>query len=82
MISKKTKLILFYITFAVLLYGAVMNIGTLFTGLKVVGDMLVPIFIGIIFAFVLNVPMTGLENFIRKMGNKFHLRINSKILDK
>ena len=81
MISKKTKLILFYITFAVLLYGAVMNIGTLFTGLKVVGDMLVPIFIGIIFAFVLNVPMTGLENFIRKMGNKFHLRINSKILE-
>ena len=81
MISKRSKQILLYITFAVLLYGVVMNLSSVLKGISGFMGVLIPVFAGIIFAFVLNVPMNGLMNLARKASERFGFKLNEKLAE-
>ena len=71
MVDKKTRrAILSLITFTVLLYAAVTNVSEVLGILIKVWGVVKPICIGLIIAFVLNVPMRFFEKLIGKMFKK------------
>lgn len=62
----KTKKTLFFISFGVLLYAAVINLQAVGAFITKIGGLVFPILLGMILAFMLSVPMKGFENlFIR-----------------
>lgn len=61
---------LFLITFAILLFAVVMNFSAVLGVVRNVLELFSPILIGLLMAFVLNVPMTGMEHILNKIFNK------------
>lgn len=66
--DKKLKDALFLIAFGVVLYVGMTHLSTVLTAVSSVVDLLLPVLIGAIFAFVLNVPMSGLERMFQQAG--------------
>lgn len=66
--DKKLKDALFLIAFGVVLYVGMTHLSTVLAAVSSVVDLLLPVLIGAIFAFVLNVPMSGLERMFRQAG--------------
>lgn len=66
--DKKLKDALFLIAFGVVLYVGMMHLSTVLAAVSSVVDLLLPVLIGAIFAFVLNVPMSGLERMFQQAG--------------
>lgn len=77
--SKRTKRSLLLITFAVCLFVALNNIGFVFSFLKGIFYLCLPVVLGLIIAFVLNVPMRGFENLIDKITAGFKKRPSVKL---
>lgn len=66
--DKKLKDALFLIAFGVVLYVGMTRLSTVLAAVSSVVDLLLPVLIGAIFAFVLNVPMSGLERMFQQAG--------------
>lgn len=66
--DKKLKDALFLIAFGVVLYVGMTHLSTVLAAASSVVDLLLPVLIGAIFAFVLNVPMSGLERMFQQAG--------------
>ena len=66
--DKKLKDTLFLIAFGVVLYVGMTHLSTVLAAVSSVVDLLLPVLIGAIFAFVLNVPMSGLERMFQQAG--------------
>ncbi len=66
--DKKLKDALFLIAFGVVLYVGMTHLSTVLAAASSVVDLLLPVLIGAIFAFVLNVPMSGLERMFHQAG--------------
>lgn len=67
---KKNLNSLFLITFGIVLYAGLMNLGHVFAFMNKIWMVIYPIILGIIFAFILNVPMTKIEFEIEKRFSK------------
>lgn len=59
---------MFLVAFGVLLYVGMTHLSTVIAAIASVVELLLPVLIGAIFAFVLNVPMSGLERMIHQAG--------------
>lgn len=66
--DKKLKDALFLIAFGVVLYVGMTHLSTVLAAVSSVVDLLLPVLIGAIFAFVLNVSMSGLERMFQQAG--------------
>lgn len=62
----KDKSPLFLIAFGVVLFVGLMNLSTVLQFLQRIIGLIFPILLGLLFAFVLNVPMRGLERRLRQ----------------
>ncbi len=81
--DKKLKNNLMLVAFGVLLFAAVMNIGTVWGFLGGLLHLALPLVIGFVLAFVLNVPMSGFERWLVKLlgeKNKKLARLLSLLL--
>lgn len=81
--DKKFKQNLCLIAFGVLLFAAVMNLHMLKSGLEWLLDIFLPVLLGFMFAFILNVPMRAIERLIFRICvklNKSDKKINDKII--
>lgn len=65
-----TKSPLFLITFGVVLFTALMNLRSVLTFLQGVFELVFPIALGLLIAFVLNVPMRGFERLLTRLSEK------------
>lgn len=65
--DKKLKNNLLLVGFGVALFVALMNLNVLKNGLVYMIDLFFPVILGFMLAFVLNVPMRGIENRINKL---------------
>ena len=68
--DKNFKKLLILITFGVALFVALINFTTVISYAGKVFAIFLPIFVGLIIAFVLNVPMKGFENLFNKIFKK------------
>lgn len=66
--NEKNRQTLFLIVFGILLFAVVMNFSVVLTFLRRIADLLFPILLGLLFAFVLNVPMTGFEKLLTRLS--------------
>ena len=67
-VEHQTKKTLWMIAFGILLYAAVMNLPAVLAFLRTLGGLVFPILLGLLFAFVLGVPMKGFENLITRLS--------------
>ena len=65
--DKKLKNNLILVAFGVLLFAAVMNIGTVWSFAKGIIGLALPLVIGFVLAFVLNVPMSAFERLLTRL---------------
>lgn len=68
--NKETKRILGFIAFGVVLFALCMNLGAVLKFLQNVVEIIFPIILGLLIAFVLNVPMKGMEKLLVRMFYK------------
>ena len=80
--SKDTKKILGFIAFGVVLYAMLMNLSAAVGLLKGFVGLIMPVLIGLIIAFVINVPMTGFQKLFAKIPGKRHNKPHDKFLHK
>lgn len=76
----KTRHALLLISFGVLLFAAVMNLSVVFRFLRTVMGLFFPILLGMLFAFVLNVPMTGFEKLLIRLTARAKHKPSAKLL--
>ena len=65
--DKQTKHILCYIAFGVGLFALLNNLGSVWAVVKTGASFLVPVFGGLLVAFILSVPMKGFENLLLRL---------------
>lgn len=80
MIDKKLKSTLIAVAFGVVLFAALINIETVFSFLGHVGDLIFPVILGLLIAFVLNVPVNGIEKLVKKVLRKCKYQPKKKTL--
>ena len=68
--DKKTKYHLLLIAFGITLYAVLMNVGTVLLFIQKIISLVFPILLGLVFAFILNVPMAGFEKLSVRMMAK------------
>lgn len=66
MFDQKTRRALFLIAFGVCLYAAMMHLDVVLGALSAVVDIFFPVLLGLGFAFVLNVPVSGMERLLHR----------------
>lgn len=64
MFDQKTRRALFLIAFGVCLYAAMMHLDVVLGALSAAVDIFFPVLLGLGFAFVLNVPVSGMERLL------------------
>lgn len=66
MFDQKTRRALFLIAFGVCLYAAMMHLDVVLGALSAAVDIFFPVLMGLGFAFVLNVPVSGMERLLHR----------------
>lgn len=66
MFDQKTRPALFLIAFGVCLYAAMMHLDAVLGALSAAVDIFFPVLLGLGFAFVLNVPVSGMERLLHR----------------
>ena len=66
MFDQKTRRALFLIAFGVCLYAAMMRLDVVLGALSAAVDIFFPVLLGLGFAFVLNVPVSGMERLLHR----------------
>ena len=77
-----TKSPLFLVTFGILLFAGVMNLPMVLQFLQSMLSLVFPVIIGLVFAFVLNVPMRGFERLLRRLASKMNKKPSDHTLQK
>lgn len=80
MTNNKTKQYIMLITFGVILFVSLMNLNIILNFLGNIIDLVLPVIIGAILAFMLSVPMKKIEKQLVKTFNKLHKHPSEKIL--
>ncbi len=62
--KKLKKAIMFLIVFGILLFAVCTNLTTLLGFMKNIISLILPVIVGLLLAFIINVPMSGIEKFI------------------
>lgn len=75
-----TKRILGFIAFGITLYAALMNIADLFAFVSHGIELVTPILLGLVIAFMLNVPMRGFEKILTRTISKLKKPWNEKFI--
>lgn len=78
--DKKTKQNIFLITFGVFLFAVLMNLQHILGFMSYITDIIFPVVLGFIFAFILNVPMRGFEKLISKLFGKLKINIKDSVV--
>ena len=65
--NKRLKNALIVVGFGILLFAALTNLSTLMAFLGKIVKLALPLIVGFVLAFVLNVPMRGIENRLKKL---------------
>ncbi|MBR5491223.1 MAG: AI-2E family transporter [Oscillospiraceae bacterium] len=65
--DKKLKHALIVVGFGIILFNALTHLGTVLEFVKKLGNLALPLIIGFVLAFVLNVPMRGIENMLKNL---------------
>ncbi len=78
--DKKLKNSLIIVAFGIVLFTMLMNLGPVLAFLKKLGNLALPLFIGFILAFVLNVPMRGIENLLKRLCKGWKKAPGKKLL--
>lgn len=68
--KKENRQIFSYIFFGVVLFAIVMNFSTVLQFLEGIISLILPILLGLLIAFVLNVPMNGMERLLQRLFSK------------
>lgn len=76
--DKSLKEKCFLVAFGVILFSVLMNFKLLVDILQNIGALIFPVVLGLILAFVLNVPMNGFQKKITRILNKAGKKINPK----
>ena len=71
MFDQKTRRALFLIAFGVCLYAAMMHLDVVLGALSAAVDIFFPVLLGLGFAFVLNVPVSGMERLLHRAVGLF-----------
>ena len=79
--DKTMKRILIYIAFGVGLFVLLTNLGGFFGFFKTLYSLIIPVVIGFVMAFVLNVPMKGLRHLYEFLFKKAKRRPPDKVVD-
>ena len=66
--DKKFKQSFLLITYAIVLFVAISKITSIYGFLKNLESLLSPLVVGLIIAFMLNVPMRGFEKLLEKLA--------------
>ncbi len=77
--KKNMKKLMILISFGIILFWALTNLPIIFGFLSHLLHLLYPFILGAVIAFILNIPMTKIENFIKKhqKGNKSKLPVRT-----
>ena len=77
--KKNMKKLMILISFGIILFWALTNLPIIFCFLSHLLHLLYPFILGAVIAFILNIPMTKIENFIKKhqKGNKSKLPVRT-----
>lgn len=78
--KSKTKQILFYIAFGIVLFVGLIKISYVLQFLQNIIDLVSPILLGLLSAFILNVPMRGFEHLITRIFSKAKHKTTGKSL--
>ena len=78
--DKNFKNNLILVIVGVALFAVLFNLGSLFGFIGTIFAILLPIFVGLIIAFVLNVPMKGFENLLSRLLAKKSFRSKEKLI--
>jgi len=77
--DKKLKQNFLLVAFAIIMFAALMNLGAVVRFAKNLVLLILPVVVGFLLAFVLNVPMRGFENIIYKAARKLKMRERAKL---
>lgn len=69
-----------YIAFAAGLYALVTHFELVIAGINYISDLIMPVIVGFLIAFILNVPVTGFENLFGRIFRKRKHRPNEKAI--
>ncbi len=78
--NKTTKQILFLISFGVILYVGLTHMDVVFSFVGNVGKVLLPVLLGCILAFILNVPVKGFEKLLARLCAKMKKKPSERTL--
>lgn len=78
--DKKYRQTMIIVAFGVILFAAAMNLGSVWNFVLRIGDLLLPVVIGLITAFVLCVPSNGFEKLINRLFAKAKHKPEGKLL--
>lgn len=76
--EKKNTRIYCYIAFAAGLYALVTHFELVVNGIGYLGELFMPVIVGLLIAFILNVPVTGFENLFERIFRKCRRKPNEK----
>ena len=77
--KKISKQPYFLIAFAIILFAALMNLSSIIGFAQKFLLLILPVVVGFLIAFVLNVPMRGYENLLRRAASKLKMRERPKL---
>ena len=69
----------FLVSFGVILFVSLLHLGTIFTWIGNIIQIIMPVLMGFLLALILNVPMRGIERIIDKMRKKKEKELNLKL---
>ena len=78
--KQENKYVFGYIAFGVTLYAVLMNLKTVLGAFTWLGQIFLPVLLGFLLAFILNVPMTGFEKRLGKLQYKGKPLLKEKAL--
>ena len=78
--EKKEKRIFIYIAFAIALFAVVTHLDLVMKGITYLGSLIAPVFVGLVIAFILNVPVAGFEKLFARLFKKAKKKPTDKAL--
>lgn len=78
--EKKEKRIFIYIAFAIALFAIVTHLDLVVKGVAYLGSLIAPVFVGLVIAFILNVPVAGFEKLFARLFKKAKKKPTDKTL--
>ena len=77
--KKTTRHHYFLVAFGVVLFALLMNLKAFGGALQYIGSMILPVMLGFVLAFIINVPMRGFEKLFEKLTFRMLLIVRTCI---